>query len=234
MRVGSLYYEIARDASTNRERLLRGLRKAGRSTDVVVCPEAATTSVSRDTEFIHREAEPIPGTTVDLAQEVVEETGAMAVFGLAERSDSKFYNSCVLLRPGKGPEVYRQPHYKYTYGWTTGYGHRRVFDTSLAVLGPSICAGITWEETRSFLERKGADVVVMPANWAESDGEKPLVEQWKHYSEQMGLPFVVSNICGTVPDGNDSFTFDGPAAIIADGTVLQETTSAGTHIVGDV
>lgn len=234
MRVGSLYYEIAHDAATNRERLLDGLREAGRSADVVVGPEAATTSVTRDAKFIHREAEEIPGTTVDLAQAIVEETGAMAVFGLAERSDSKYYNSCVLLRPGKGPEVYRQPHYKYTYDWTTGYGERRVFDTSLGVLGPSICAGITWKETRSFLERKGADVVVMPANWAETDGEKPLVEQWKQYSEEMGIPFVVSNICGTVPDGSDSFTFDGPAAIIADGTVVRRTKTAGTQIIAEV
>lgn len=230
MDVAALYYELANDVRENRERLLSGLEEGLRRADLAVGPETATIGIGLDPPEIRDSAEPLDGETVTRAQAIVDRLGGAAAFGLPERAGGEIYNACVLLAPGREPRVYRQLEYPVTHGWTTAYGEDRVFEVAGGRVAPAICAELSFAEKRRFLAGSASDLVVAPANWAESDASSPLVERWADWSAAFDRPLVVSNVYSPPERSDRNYEFDGPAAIIGGGSVVARTDEPGDVI----
>lgn len=230
MDIAALYYELTNDVRENRERLLAGLEEGLSRADLAVGPETATIGIGLDPAEIRAGAEPLDGETATRAQAVVDRLGGAAAFGLPERTGGEIYNACVLLAPGRDPRVYRQLEYPVTHGWTTAYGEDRVFEAAGGRIAPAICAELSFAEKRRFLAGSASDLVAAPANWADGDGSPPLIERWAEWSAAFDCPLAVSNVYSPPERGDRNDEFDGPAAILDDGSVLARTDHPGDVI----
>jgi predicted amidohydrolase len=116
-------------------------------------------------------AEPLPGPSTDAIAEDCVRLGVWAVFGLLERDGDKVYNACALVGPAGFVAGYRKLHLPCLGADRfTDPGDRpfAVHDLGGLVLGMNICFDGSFPESSRVLSLLGADVVVLPTNWADA------------------------------------------------------------------
>jgi 5-aminopentanamidase len=160
------------DLPANREMLLAKLSAAAdRGARLVVFPECVLTGYG----FTSRSelaacAEPVPGPSVDAVSTRCQRLGVWAVFGLLERAGEKLFNTCVLCGPAGEVHAYRKIHLPCLGADRfTDPGDRpfAVHDLGGLVIGMHICFDASFPESARILSLLGADLLVLPTNWAD-------------------------------------------------------------------
>jgi predicted amidohydrolase len=160
------------NSSANLTAMSRNLGRAvDRGANLVVFPECVLTGYGFESrEALRKVAEPLPGpSTARLAREC-ERLKAWAVFGLIEAApDGKLYNACALVGPTGFVASYRKLHLPCLGADRfTDPGDRpfAVHDLGGLKLGMNICFDGSFPESARILTLLGADLVVLPTNWA--------------------------------------------------------------------
>jgi len=140
----------------------------GVDADLLVLPELFNTGYLFVDRWEARElAEEIPsGYTTQKLIKVAKKTRTFIVAGIAELSQSKVYNSAIIVGPNGFIGKYRKAHlfYREKEVFAPGDTGFQVFDIGLAKIGVIICFDWCFPEACRILALKGADIICHPAN----------------------------------------------------------------------
>jgi 5-aminopentanamidase len=144
---------------------------ADRGAKLVVFPECIVTGYGFDSrDHARSAAEPLPGPSTDMMARECVRRGVWAVFGLLESTpDGKLYNASALVGPTGFVAGYRKIHLPCLGADRfTDPGDRpfAVHDLGGLKLGMNICFDGSFPESARILTLLGADLVVLPTNWA--------------------------------------------------------------------
>lgn len=167
------------EVGRNLERMTAWLHQAADAgAGLVVFPECALTGYefsSRAEAMEH--AEPIAGPSVARLGAACGERGVAAVFGMLERDGDRLFNVGVLVGPEGLVGSYRKLHLPFMgVDRFADPGDRplAVLEAAGLRLGLHICYDGTFPEVGRVLSLLGADLLVLPTNWA--TGTEPLAE----------------------------------------------------------
>jgi predicted amidohydrolase len=150
----------------NVEKVIHSLR--GAKADLLVLPELFSTGyLFLNEEELRRSAETIPhGPTVSKFKELAQEENTNFVFGIAERTDDKLFNSSVLVTPEGDCFLYRKLHLfdREKQLFSAGDKELETFDIGIAKIGMMICFDWIFPEVARTLALKGADLICHPSN----------------------------------------------------------------------
>ncbi len=146
-------------------------RAAERGAHLVVFPECALTGYGFESrEAVRAVAEPLPGPSTDRLARDCERLKTWAVFGLIESAPGgQLFNACALVGPAGFVASYRKVHLPCLGADRfTDPGDRpfAVHDLGGLKLGINICFDGSFPESARILTLLGADLVVLPTNWA--------------------------------------------------------------------
>lgn len=144
---------------------------ADRGAQLVVFPECILTGYGFESrDELRQVAEPLPGPSVERLAKECERRGAWAVFGLIEAAtDGKLFNAAALVGPSGFVASYRKIHLPCLGADRfTDPGDRpfAVHDLGGLRLGINICFDGSFPESARVLTLLGADLVVLPTNFA--------------------------------------------------------------------
>lgn len=145
---------------------------AGRGARLVVFPECVITGYGFGSRAETRAvAETLPGPSTDAVADACRRLGVWAVFGLLEHDPAtdKLYNACALVGPDGYVASYRKAHLPCLGADRfTDPGDRpfAVHDLGGLKVGMNICFDGSFPETSRILTLLGADLIVLPTNWA--------------------------------------------------------------------
>lgn len=204
----------------NFERIVRGLREAGRG--LVLFPECALSGYGFESkEEGLRHAEEAPGRFTDRLVEVCRETGNWAVVGFLEKRGSDLFNSAALAGPEGLAGVYRKMHLPFLgidRFATLGDLGFPVFETPLGRIGLLICYDGSFPEASRVLKLSGAQLICLPTNWPSTSVVQRLYSPPMRAQENH-VNFVSCNRTGS----ESGFTFRGESRICSfEGEVLAE------------
>ncbi len=161
------------DRAANTAAIIRKLNEAAdRGARLIVFPECILTGYGFDSrDHARSAAETLPGPATDaIAKECRARRGVSAVFGLLESTrDGKLFNAAELVGPSGFVAGYRKVHLPCLGAdHFTDPGDRpfAVHDLGGLKIGMSICFDGSFPETARILTLLGADLVVLPTNWA--------------------------------------------------------------------
>jgi predicted amidohydrolase len=149
-------------------------RKLGEAADrgakLVVFPECALTGYGFDSRSqAATVAEPVPGPAVETMGRECARRGMWAVFGLLESAGDRLFNACALVGPNGFVASYRKIHLPCLGAdrfIDPGDRPFAVHDLGGLKLGMNICFDGSYPESARILTLLGADLVVLPTNWA--------------------------------------------------------------------
>ncbi len=160
------------DKPANLAAIVRKLNDAAdRGAKLIVFPECVLTGYGYENrDHLRTVAEPLPGPSTDAIAKECARRNVWAVFGLVEAaSDGKLFNSCALVGPNGFVAGYRKLHLpclgadRFT---DPGDQPLAVYDLGGLKLGLNICFDGSFPETSRILTLLGADLIVLPTNWA--------------------------------------------------------------------
>ena len=115
-------------------------------------------------------AEPVPGPSTDAVAAVCRQWGAWCVYGLLERDGERLFNTAAVVGPNGYFAKYRKTHLpclgadRFT---DPGDNPPPVYDLGGLKVGVGICFDGGFPEFPRVLTLLGADVIVLPTNWAD-------------------------------------------------------------------
>ena len=160
------------DKPANLAAIARQLHEAAdRGARLVVFPECALAGYGFESRaHALASAEPLPGPATDVVARECARRGVWAVFGLLESAPGgKLFNSTALVGPRGFVAGYRKIHLPCLGADRfTDPGDRplAVHDLGGLKLGMNICFDGSFPESSRILTLLGADLVVLPTNWA--------------------------------------------------------------------
>ena len=160
------------DIAANRAAIIAKLHAAAdRDANLVVFPECVLSGYGFESrEQARAAAEPLPGPSTNAIANACAKLGVWAVFGLLEAApEGKLYNACALVGPKGFVAGYRKLHLPCLGADRfTDPGDRpfAVHDLGGLKLGMNICFDGSFPESARILTLLGADLVVLPTNWA--------------------------------------------------------------------
>jgi 5-aminopentanamidase len=161
------------DKTANTTAMIANLAAAAeRGAKLVVFPECALTGYGFESRAeVRGVAETLPGPSSDAIAEACAGLGVWAVYGLIESDPTtgKLFNSCALIGPTGFAASYRKLHLPCLGADRfTDPGDRpfAVHDLGGLKLGMNICFDGSFPESARILTLLGADLIVLPTNWA--------------------------------------------------------------------
>jgi predicted amidohydrolase len=115
-------------------------------------------------------AEPIPGPATDAIAAECARRGVWAAVGLLERDEDRLFNACALVGPTGQLATYRKAHLpcvgadRFT---DPGDKPFAVHDLGGLWVGVGICFDGSFPEAVRVMALLGADLVILPTNWAD-------------------------------------------------------------------
>ena len=183
--------------------------------DVIVYPELATTGYLFESPGeLASLAEEAAGCSFRLLQDLADEKNAVVAAGFAEKDASSFYNSCMLVIPGKAePVIYRKTHLFYKEILIFEPGDTGFFVVPIpskdVTIGPMVCYDWRFPESARILALQGADLLVCPSNL--------VTEAWQVVMPARALEnkvyLAVANRAGHEKRGDEEMVFKGMSAI---------------------
>ena len=160
------------EPATNLTTICRLLNEAAdRGANLIAFPELALTGYGFPTrEAVESVAKTLPGPATDAVAEECRKRNVFAVFGLIEKDGDKRFNAAAICGPNGLVGGYRKIHMPCVgVDRFLDPGDRPfvVHDLGGLKLGVGICFDSSFPESIRTLTLLGADVVVLPTNWAE-------------------------------------------------------------------
>ena len=147
--------------------------------DLIVFPELCTTGYECGIRF-NDLAERVPGPSTDYLAQRAAEFRTHILFGMVEKAmmESVIYDSAVLIDPeGETLAVQHKAHLKGEERLVFRPGYRySVAETGFGVVGVLIGWDLAFPEAARALALKGAEILLVPANW-----ERPHTDEWRAY-----------------------------------------------------
>jgi predicted amidohydrolase len=151
---------------------------AARGARLVVTPEASMACFGTDLRAV---AEPLDGRWATAVRDAAAEHRVTAVVGMFEPApDGRVHNTLLVAHPDGSTAHYRKVHLFDAFGTresdVVAPGSGQVCVTVAGVrVGLATCYDVRFADQFSALGRAGAELVVLPASWADGPGK---AEQW--------------------------------------------------------
>ena len=156
------------DKTHNIDRMKKNIEEAKkRGANIIIFPELSLTGyMVRD--LVYELAEPIPGPSVKLLEEIAKKESIYVVFGMVEQSEKAravLHNTAVLLGPegfiGKYQKLHLPTHSVFEEKRYFRLGYQTpVFETSIGKLGLMVCYDVFFPEISRLLRLKGAELII--------------------------------------------------------------------------
>lgn len=185
--------------------------------DLIIFPELVTTGYEVGPRFPHL-AQRVPGPAVNLIAQRASELGVHVAFGMAtkkEKVESVLYNTVIMIGPDG--DILHEHHKVHLRGeeqiiFRPGYRIRDC-DTALGSTGLTVGLMTGWDlafpETSRCLTMRGAEILIVCANW-----EEPHADEWRVYLRARAYEnatfIAAANRVGEEP----SYTFFGQSSIV--------------------
>jgi predicted amidohydrolase len=185
--------------------------------DLIVFPELVTTGYELGPRFPQL-AQRVPGATSNLIAQRANELGLHIAFGMAtkkEKVESVLYNTAVLVGPDG--DVLHQHHKIHLRGeeqmlFRPGYQIREA-ETGLGSDGLTVGLMVGWDlafpETARSLTMRGAELLIVLANW-----EEPHVDEYRVYLRARAYENAVFIASANRVGEEPSYTFFGQSGIV--------------------
>lgn len=163
---------------------------AARGAQLVVFPECILTGYGFDNrEQVRAVAEPLPGPSTEAVAAVCRRLGIWSVYGLIEADPAgRLFNAAALVGPDGFVAGYRKIHLPCLGADRfTDPGDRpfAVHDLGGLRLGINICFDGSFPESARILTLLGADLIVLPTNWAAQARKMaeiaPVARAWENH-----------------------------------------------------
>jgi predicted amidohydrolase len=161
------------ESATNLQAIRAKLAEAAQGgARLVVFPECALSGYCfRNRAEVRAHAEPVPGPSSDALAADCARLGIFAVVGMLEAAAASVYNSAVLIGPAGVVAVYRKTHLPCLGAdrfVDPGQQPYHVYDLGGLRVGVNICFDASFPEVSRILTLLGADLIVLPTNWADN------------------------------------------------------------------
>lgn len=183
-----------------------------RKFDLAVLPELATTGYN----FVRRDdiwelAENKRGKSFQLCEELSCKTGGAIVWGTAEKSGNKLYNSAILTTPEGNHHIYRKSHlfFREKLLFDPGNTGFKVFSWRGFKIGLMICFDWIFPESARSLALKKAQIICHPSNLVMSYCQDAMITR----SIENGLYCITANRVGSENIPEQRLTFTGRSQI---------------------
>jgi predicted amidohydrolase len=185
--------------------------------DLIVFPELITTGYELGPRFPQL-AQRVPGAAVNLIAQRASDLGIHVAFGMAtkkEKVESVLYNTAIMVGPDG--DVLHQHHKIHLQGeeqitFRSGYQIREC-ETALGSDGLTVGMLVGWDlafpETARSLVMRGAELLVVLANW-----EEPHADEWRVYLRARAYENAVFVAAANRVGEEPSYTFFGQSAIV--------------------
>jgi predicted amidohydrolase len=211
MNAGILQFKPVRgEVETNLKTIKRFLGR--RRFDLAVIPELSTTGYNFSTrDEIWSLAETRRGRSFQFFEKLTVKTGGAIVWGLAEKSKNKLYNTAVMTTPAGDHYLYRKTHlfFREKELFDPGDTGFRVFDWLKTKIGLMICFDWIFPEAARSLALKKAQIICHPSNLVMTYCQDAMVTR----SLENGLFCLTANRVGTEKIPDLSLTFTGHSQI---------------------
>ena len=161
--------EVAANRTAVRAKLAEAADAGAR---LVVFPECVLTGYGFPSRAAALEcAEPVPGPSTDAVAADCARLGVWAVYGMLEAAGDKLFNTAVTVGPDGSLFSYRKLHLPCLGADRfTDPGDRpfAVHDLGGLKVGVHVCFDGSFPESARVLTLLGADVLVLPTNWADN------------------------------------------------------------------
>lgn len=238
LKLGLLHLAVDhKQPDSNRRQLLSLCRQAGeQGVRLIVAPELAVSGYSfAGIHDMEPYAETADGPTLTGVADICRAYGLYACIGLAEQDAGSgiLYNSAFVIDPhGKTVLRYRKMNAEFRWACPGDPTEDNTFATPWGRVGVLICSDCYHSLMPRVTAMRGADLLVVSANWPPVGGLKP-VEIWRARAVENGFCVAVCNRTGL------DVTMDchkAPSALISDQGVvhLEETAGISKLIQADI
>lgn len=234
LKLGLLHLAVEhKQPDSNRQQLLALCREAGeRGMQLIVAPEMAISGYAfADISDMAPYAETADGPTLTGVAAICRAYGIYACIGMAERDlDSGIlYNSAFVIDPqGKQVLRYRKMNAEFRWACPGDPSEDNTFATPWGRIGVLICSDSYHSLMPRVTALRGANLLLVLANWPPVGGLKP-VEIWRARAVENGFFVAVCNRTGL------DATMDcreAPSALIsAQGAVRLEKTARTSRLI---
>jgi len=183
-----------------------------RKFDLAVLPELATTGYNfADRAELAQVAEDKKGPSFAFFADLARSCGGPIVWGMAEKSGKRIYNSAVLTTPEGEHHIYRKTHlfYRETLIFDPGDSGFKVFKYKGIRIGLMVCFDWIFPESARTLALKGAQIICHPSNLVMQYCQDAMVTR----SLENGVFCVTVNRVGREKNGDISYTFTGGSQV---------------------
>lgn len=211
MKAGYIQFDVKHNAGENLKLIEKYLCK--NRFDLAVLPELCTCGyLFESREALETAAETVPhGKTVAVMTEMSEKYSCTIVFGIAEKDDSRIYNTAVIVSKGKYIGKYRKIHLSDFEKTLFDRGNSNcVFEADGIKIGIQICFDLWFPEISREQIRHGADVLCVLANF----GGETTYSIAKIRAIENLTPLILSNRVGEEKLPNIDAFFLGKSSII--------------------
>lgn len=183
--------------------------------DLIVAPELCNTGYAFPSkEEAFRLSEPVPdGNTTRAFLDASQRLHCTFVFGLAERSGNRAFNSAVVVSRGRYYGTYRKLHlfYKEKLWFSPGNRGLKVFEVDGYRLGVMVCYDWVYPEVARVLALSGADIIAHPSNLVlPGYCQKAMLAR----SFENRVYTITANRVGVERRGSDEFRYTGQSQIV--------------------
>ncbi|MEE9443643.1 MAG: nitrilase-related carbon-nitrogen hydrolase [candidate division Zixibacteria bacterium] len=138
-----------------------------RKFDLAVLPELATTGYNfPDRAYLEKVSETRNGNSTEFFKYLSAKTGGAIVWGMAEKSRGKIYNTVILTTPEGNQFHYRKTHLFFREKEIFDHGNTgfNVFEWRGVKIGLMICFDWIFPEAARTLALKGSQIICHPSN----------------------------------------------------------------------
>lgn len=204
MKTGILQFDVTHDPDENIKLLKSYLGK--NRCELVLLPELSMCGyLFQSREQLMNAAESVPrGPSTCAMLRISKEYSCTIVFGLAEKENQNIYNTAVIVSKGRYIGRYRKIHLSDFEKKLFDRGNENpVFDIDGMKIGVQICFDLWFPEISREQVRKGADILLAPANF----GGRTTYHISKIRAIENLTPLVLCNRTGheSIPDMDADF-----------------------------
>lgn len=203
------------DVDANLERIEELVRSSGKTFDLIVSPELATTGYCLETRArVEELSETINGKTAKLFTAKAKEWNAAIVCGFIERDGDRCYNASMLVTSRGVVGTYRKVHlfYKEKEIFDEGDKGFPVFDVGGVKIGMMICYDWRFPEASRSLALQGADIIAHPSDLITRRDVSKIIMHTRAIENKVIC--ITSNRNGSEKWGEEELNFTGESEII--------------------